>query len=121
VTKPTRKKKAEAVSDLTVPGAQTLECLVMRAATDEDVGAVYGGLAVLSLLDESAAKEFATQPDGELDLDLYSKLLDIVEKKQRIRMKSAQMIHKASEVKQNNHYVVAPEKWTDAVEAHELQ
>jgi hypothetical protein len=36
-------------------------------------------------------------------------------------MKSAQMIHKASEVKQDSQYVVAPEKWTDAVEAHELQ
>jgi len=95
--------------------------MVMRAATDEDVGAVYGGLAVLSLLDESAAKELATQADGEIDLDLYTKLLDIVEKKQRIRMKSAQMIHKASEVKQGSQYVVAPDKWTDAVEAHELQ
>ena len=121
MTKPTRKKNSDEVTSLAVPGTQTLEAMVMRAANDEDVAGVYGGLAVLSLLDESGAREFATQPDGELDLDLYSKLLDIVEKKQRIRMKSAQMIHKASEVKQSTPYVIAPDKWTDAVESHELQ
>ena len=121
MTKPKRNKSDDGLTSLSVPGAQTLEAMVMRAANDEDVAGVYGGLAVLSLLDENGAREYATHPDGEHALELYSKLLDIVEKKQRIRMKSAQMIHKASEVKQSTPYVITPDKWSDAVEAHDLQ
>ena len=105
------------------PGATTLEAMVMRSASDEDVAAVFGGVALLSLIEEQSAKEQCVDGDGEVDLDTYSKLLDIIEKKQRIRLKSAQMIQKCRDEKRaaSTQYVVTPDKWTEAIEAHEVQ
>ena len=106
-----------------VPGATTLEAMVMRSATDDDVAAVYGGVALLSLIEEQAAKGQCVDDSGEIDLDAYSRLLDIVEKKQRIRIKSAQLIQKCRDEKRAStaQYVVAPNKWSEALEAHEVQ
>ena len=100
------------------PGVSTVEAMVVRSAEQDDLAAVFGGIAMLSFMEERDARCLATCPDGEVDLDLYEKHLNLIEKRQRIRLRSAGAMERSKAMRESNNITMAPDNWEKALDEH---
>jgi len=100
------------------PGISTVEALVVRSAEQDDLAAVFGGIAMLSFMEEHDARCLATCSDGDLDLDLYEQHLNLIEKRQRIRLRSATAIEKSRAIRETNSITIPPDNWEKALDEH---
>ena len=101
-----------------VPGVSTVEAMVLRSAEQDDLAAVFGGIAMLSFMEEHDARDLATSLDGEMDIDLYEKHLNLVEKRQRIRLRSATALERSKVLRHTGNITVMPDQWEKALDDH---